>query len=107
MTRPLRRRSLRFCVRAAAVRRPLHRLWDLQFRCLGFLECRRNVFFTAEEYRQVLGKYLEQQDTKREDGEEQATQTGGPPPGGRGNAVKIDPLLAEAGTYGERGRAFR
>ncbi|CDJ57420.1 hypothetical protein EMWEY_00008380 [Eimeria maxima] len=51
----------------------------------------KNVFFTADEYRQVLVKYLEQQDTKREEGE-----TSEPPPGERCNSVKIDPLLAEA-----------
>ncbi|CDJ48998.1 Gm12258, related, related [Eimeria brunetti] len=71
----------------------------------------KNIFFTAEEYRQVLTKYLELQNTKKEDGEGKEAETSGPPAGGPlvsgGKAtVVIDPLLAEAVlTKEERGDA--
>ncbi|CDJ67460.1 hypothetical protein, conserved [Eimeria necatrix] len=55
----------------------------------------KNVFFTAEEYRQVLVKYFDVQNAKKEEGEEE-TQAARCTSGSRENTVAIDPLLADA-----------
>lgn len=60
------------------------------------MRCLRNVFFTAEEYRQVLVKYFDVQNAKKEEGEEE-TQAARCTSGSRENTVAIDPLLADAG----------
>ncbi|KAL8452520.1 hypothetical protein Emag_002309 [Eimeria magna] len=60
----------------------------------------KNIYFTSQEYREVLEKYLEVRDSKREDVNQQGV--GAPPPSSssrpvRSSAVLMDPLLAEAG----------
>ncbi|KAL8271701.1 hypothetical protein Esti_004377 [Eimeria stiedai] len=70
----------------------------------------KNLYFTPQEYREVLEKYLEVRESKREDanqrGGEEAPPRSSSPRRTRSSAVLMDPLLAEAVlTKEERGEA--
>ncbi|KAL8431839.1 hypothetical protein ACSSS7_005014 [Eimeria intestinalis] len=69
----------------------------------------KNVYFTSQEYREVLEKYLEVRESKREDANqpgEGAPQRPTSSRPARSSAVMMDPLLAEAVlTKEERGDA--
>lgn len=73
-----------FSCGATVSERPIGLQKDL---CFLWHAC-RNIYFTSQEYRDVLTKYLEARDAKREDGQD-----------ARGNSVALDPLLAEAGAF--------